>query len=139
MGIGRYPPARQVRPGRAVACPKRKKFRLIEHLTFTKKEQTCPEDCVNHSLHFEAKTFLHGLPVEEDKLSMVYSLEARVPFLDNDLVYFSMHISARDRKQGKKGFSAPDSRWFKGENIDYVRREILNSGARALMNFWMHL
>lgn len=51
-----------------------------------------PEDYVNHSLYFEAKTFLHGLLVVEDKLSMAHSLETRVPFLDNDLVDFSMQL-----------------------------------------------
>lgn len=49
-----------------------------------------PEDYINHSLYFEAKTFLHGLLVVEDKLSMAHSLETRVPFLDNDLVDFAM-------------------------------------------------
>jgi asparagine synthase (glutamine-hydrolysing) len=49
-----------------------------------------PEDYINHSLYFEAKTFLHGLLVVEDKLSMAHSLETRVPFLDNDLVDFSI-------------------------------------------------
>ena len=49
-----------------------------------------PEDYINHSLYFEAKTFLHGLFVVEDKLSMVHSLESRVPFMDNDLVDFAM-------------------------------------------------
>ncbi len=49
-----------------------------------------PEDYINHSLYFEAKTFLHGLFVVEDKLSMAHSLETRVPFLDNDLVDFAM-------------------------------------------------
>lgn len=48
-----------------------------------------PEDYINHSLYFEAKTFLHGLLVVEDKLSMAHSLETRVPFLDNDLVDFA--------------------------------------------------
>lgn len=47
-------------------------------------------DFVNHSLYFEAKTFLHGLLVVEDKLSMAHGLETRVPFLDNDLVDFAM-------------------------------------------------
>ena len=41
---------------------------------------------VNHSLYFECKTFLHGLLVVEDKISMAHSLETRVPLLDNDLV-----------------------------------------------------
>ena len=49
-----------------------------------------PEDYINHSLYFEAKTFLHGLFVVEDKLSMAHGLEARVPFMDNDLVDFAM-------------------------------------------------
>ena len=48
------------------------------------------EDYINHSLYFEAKTFLHGILVVEDKLSMASSLETRVPFLDNDLVNFSL-------------------------------------------------
>ena len=48
-----------------------------------------PEDFINHSLYFEAKTFLHGLFVVEDKLSMAHSLETRVPFMDNDLVDFA--------------------------------------------------
>lgn len=56
---------------------------------------TRPEDYINHSLYFEAKTFLHGLLVVEDKLSMAHSLETRVPFLDNDLVDFSMKIPSR--------------------------------------------
>jgi asparagine synthase (glutamine-hydrolysing) len=51
-----------------------------------------PEDYINHSLYFEAKTFLHGLLVVEDKLSMAHSLETRVPFLDNDLVDFAGRV-----------------------------------------------
>lgn len=49
-----------------------------------------PADYINHSLYFEAKTFLHGLLVVEDKLAMAHGLESRVPFLDNDLVEFAM-------------------------------------------------
>ncbi|MHC1729909.1 MAG: asparagine synthase (glutamine-hydrolyzing) [Syntrophobacteraceae bacterium] len=51
-----------------------------------------PEDYINHSLCFEARTFLHSLLVVEDKLSMAHSLETRVPFLDNDLVDFAMRV-----------------------------------------------
>ena len=46
-----------------------------------------PEDYINHSLYFEAKTFLHGLLVVEDKLSMAHGLETRVPFLDLSLIH----------------------------------------------------
>ena len=54
-----------------------------------------PEKSVNISLYFEAKTFLHGLLLVEDKLSMAHSLETRVPFLDNDLVDFVQRIPVR--------------------------------------------
>jgi asparagine synthase (glutamine-hydrolysing) len=59
------------------------------------KDLRRPEDYVNHSLYFETKTFLHGLLVVEDKLSMAHGLETRVPFLDNDLVEFAMRLPAR--------------------------------------------
>ena len=51
-----------------------------------------PEDYINYSLYFEARTFLHGLLVVEDKLSMAHSLETRLPFLDNDLVDFAQRV-----------------------------------------------
>ena len=54
-----------------------------------------PEDYVNHSLYLEAKTFLNGLFIVEDKLSMANSLETRVPFLDNDLVDFALKLPIR--------------------------------------------
>jgi len=135
-----------------------------------------PEDYVNHSFYFEARTFLHGLLVVEDKLSMAQGLETRVPFLDNDLVDFAMRIPVKLKLRGlgemvrlnenepgsktfkyfqrtkdgklilrkvmeryippeitsgeKRGFSAPDASWFKGESIEYVRRLLYNSNAQ---------
>jgi asparagine synthase (glutamine-hydrolysing) len=129
------------------------------------------EEYVNHSLYLEARTFLHGLFVVEDKLSMAHSLENRVPFLDNDLVDFAQRLpvrlklrdlgeivrlnenepgakteryfeKTRDGKlllrrvmkryvpdditnQIKQGFSGPDSSWFRGDSIDYVRELLL--------------
>jgi asparagine synthase (glutamine-hydrolysing) len=59
------------------------------------RELTRPEDYVNHSLYFEAKTFLNGLLIVDDKLAMAHGLEGRVPFLDNDLADFSMRLPAR--------------------------------------------
>ncbi len=54
-----------------------------------------PEEYVNHSLYLEARTFLHGLFVVEDKLSMAHGLENRVPFMDNDLVEFAQKLPLR--------------------------------------------
>ncbi|MEW6667497.1 MAG: asparagine synthase (glutamine-hydrolyzing) [Thermodesulfobacteriota bacterium] len=50
------------------------------------------ESNINRSLYFEAKSFLHGLLVIEDKLCMAHGLETRVPFLDNDLVDLACRI-----------------------------------------------
>lgn len=57
------------------------------------------EDFINASLYFELKTFLHGLLVVEDKVSMAHSLETRVPFLDNDLVDFACRLPPRYKLQ----------------------------------------
>jgi asparagine synthase (glutamine-hydrolysing) len=58
------------------------------------RKPVSPADYINCSLYFEAKTFMHGLLLVEDKLSMAHGLETRVPFLDNDLVDFAMKIPA---------------------------------------------
>lgn len=130
-----------------------------------------PKEYINHSLYLEAKTFLHGLLVVEDKLSMAHSLETRVPFLDNDLVDFAQKIPVElklkdiekivkideneigklqrtndgkyilrkamgkyipnsTQKAIKQGFSSPDSSWFKGESIEFVKNTLLNDEAR---------
>jgi asparagine synthase (glutamine-hydrolysing) len=62
---------------------------IIQRANFTLDK---PSDYVNASLYFEIKTFLHGLFVVEDKISMAHSLETRVPFLDNDLVDFACRL-----------------------------------------------
>lgn len=56
------------------------------------QREVSPEQCVNYSLYFELKTFLRGLLIVDDKISMAHGLETRVPFLDNDLVDFALKI-----------------------------------------------
>ncbi|MCB0330457.1 MAG: asparagine synthase (glutamine-hydrolyzing), partial [Bdellovibrionales bacterium] len=56
-----------------------------------------PEDFVNASLYLESKTFLQGLLSIEDKLGMAFSLECRVPFLDNDLVDFALQLPVQQK------------------------------------------
>lgn len=66
----------------------------IFHSVFNNSKQVLdsPDDYINTSLYFELKTFLNGLLIVEDKLSMAHGLETRVPFLDNDLVDFALKI-----------------------------------------------
>ncbi|MBC6426837.1 MAG: asparagine synthase C-terminal domain-containing protein [Ekhidna sp.] len=56
-----------------------------------------PEDHIQNSLYFEVKTFLNGLLIMGDKLSMANGLEERFPFLDNDLVNFTQKIPVKHK------------------------------------------
>jgi asparagine synthase (glutamine-hydrolysing) len=73
--------------------------RIFERVfTFNKKlKYDTPEQHIQNSLYFEIKTFLHGLLLVGDKLSMANSLEERFPFLDNDLVSFAQKIPVRHK------------------------------------------
>jgi asparagine synthase (glutamine-hydrolysing) len=106
-------------------------------------------DPLAKALYFEAKTFLHGLLVVEDKVSMAHSLEVRVPFLDNELVALAERIPSRLKHGGgggkellrkamapllppeivekrKQGFSPPDQSWYAGPTMDYIREILLD-------------
>lgn len=61
-----------------------------EYFAHLEDTRLTPEIIANECLTFEAKTFLQGLFVVEDKISMAHGLETRVPFMDNDLVNFAM-------------------------------------------------
>lgn len=83
---------------------------------------TRPEDYVNHSLYFEAKTFLHGLLVVEDKLSMAHGLESRVPFLDNDLVDFAMRLPVKTKLGNLAEVVAMDENTPGGKRAQYFEK-----------------
>jgi asparagine synthase (glutamine-hydrolysing) len=61
--------------------------------TFNEKlKYDTPEQHIQNSLYFEIKTFLPGLLLVGDKLSMANGLEERYPFLDNAMVDFAQRI-----------------------------------------------
>lgn len=66
--------------------------------TFNQKlKYDTAEEHIQNSLYFEIKTFLNGLLLVGDKLSMANGLEERFPFLDNDLVNFAQKIPVRHK------------------------------------------
>lgn len=87
-----------------------------------KKHQISPEQCVNHSMYFEAKTFLHGLLIVEDKLSMAHGLETRVPFLDNELVDFSLKIPVGMKLNNLQEIVKIDENELGGKKEKYYQR-----------------
>lgn len=58
----------------------------------TNLQYATPEQHIQNSLYFELKTFLPGMLLVGDKLSMAHGLEERCPFLDNDLVDLALKI-----------------------------------------------
>jgi len=72
----------------------RKVFERV--FTFNKNlKYNTPEEHIQNSLYFEMKTFLPGLLLVGDKLSMANGLEERFPFLDNELVDFAQKIPVK--------------------------------------------
>lgn len=94
--------------------------------------------------HFDFKCLLPALLQVEDRMSMAHGLEARVPFLDKNLVEFAATIPADIKFPGgrmkhllkeysrphlpesvmnrrdKMGFPVPLKEWFAGELRDFV-------------------
>jgi asparagine synthase (glutamine-hydrolysing) len=110
------------------------------------------DDPLHRALYIDIRGFLQGLLLVEDKLSMAYSLEARVPLLDDNLVElvcrmpadfkFDGHESKRVLKEAlkdllpnetvnrrKQGFTPPDKTWYRGKTRDYVRDLVLSERA----------
>ena len=96
-------------------------------------------------MYADTKTYLTGLLMVEDKLSMAHSLESRVPLIDNEVIDLAMtfeweHLS--DGKTGKKvfrdairdwvpeiiadkpkmGFGPPDASWYRGALQPWIRQ-----------------
>lgn len=87
------------------------------------------EGYVAASLYFELKTFLPGLLVVEDKVSMAHSLETRVPFLDNELVELAVRLPAHLKLRNL------DSATVLDENIAWKRQkyELETSDGKAVL------
>jgi len=107
-------------------------------------------DTLENRFKFDADHFLEAVLLVVDKLSMAHTIEARVPFLDNDLVDFALTIPNEWRKDKqilkdafadvlhpeilngpKRGFSSPD--WILGTGNQ------ANKWANAALNQWKNI
>src|ERR1700730_10558135 len=91
-------------------------------LVSQRREHLTPEGYINCSLYLEARTFLHGLLVVEDKMSMAHSLETRVPFLDNDLVDFAMSMPVNHKLSSVATFAQFDESDILKKREQHFRR-----------------
>lgn len=109
---------------------------------------------MNKMIYFDIKTLLPALLHVEDRTSMSFSLESRVPLLDNRIAEFvsSMPVGIKFRnglnkyifrkaaegivpneillRKDKMGFPVPISEWFKKELNTFVRGVLLDSKAK---------
>jgi asparagine synthase (glutamine-hydrolysing) len=79
-----------------------------------------PENHINNSLYFEIKTFLPGLLLVGDKLSMANGLEERFPFLDNDLANFAQKIPVRYKLRNLESMKRVDENEFRDKKSLYT-------------------
>jgi len=110
-------------------------------------------DPINQLLYLNTKTYLpEDLLIKADRMSMANSLEARSPFLDQDLIQFAAEIPASLKLNGlttkyilkkalrglvpqeiidrpKHGFGVPVGEWFRTDLKDYVRETLLSPEA----------
>ena len=111
-------------------------------------EQTADLDDLTRILALDVKTYLvDDLLTLTDRMSMLHSLEVRVPFLDHELVEFTFSIPSKFKlkmfrkkhlfkkafsdllpKQilyrKKKGFSVPLVLWFRSSLSDYLKTKL---------------
>jgi asparagine synthase (glutamine-hydrolysing) len=95
---------------------------------------TTPEQHIENSLYFEIKTFLPGLLLVGDKLSMAHGLEERFPFLDNDLVNLAQKIPVRHKLGNLANLVKVDENEFSAKSKVYQE---FNDGKNVLRKAMM--
>jgi asparagine synthase (glutamine-hydrolysing) len=106
------------------------------------------------ALHWEMQTYLTGLFHQDDRMSMAWSLESRVPMADPRMVSFGFRTpSALKIREGstkwllrqslegvipnwvlnrrKVGFDTPADRWMRTDHAGFVRETLLSQDARG--------
>jgi len=79
-----------------------------------------PEQHINNSLYFEIKTFLPGLFLVGDKLSMAHGLEERFPFMDNSLVEFAQKVPVKHKLGNLENMKRVDENEFGDKRKAYI-------------------
>ncbi len=85
----------------------------------SKLKYDSPEQHIQNSLYFEIKTFLSGLLLVGDKLSMANGLEERFPFLDNELVDFAQRIPVKHKLANLESYKKLDENIFGNKKRAY--------------------
>lgn len=105
------------------------------------------------------KTYLPTLLIQEDKVGMAHSIEARIPYLDNEMIDFALSLEPGVQMHGgelksvvkyamknylpellyeapKRGFPTPIAVWFRGPLRGWVEETLLGKGS-MLAGDWL--
>lgn len=105
--------------------------------TFNNKlKYSSAEEHIQNSLYFEIKTFLPGLLLVGDKLSMANGLEERFPFLDNELVDFAQKIPVRYKLANLENMKRIDENLVGNKHMLYQQYD---DGKNVLRNAMSHI
>jgi asparagine synthase (glutamine-hydrolysing) len=136
-------------------------YEIVQRFWREAEEQLPGADLLQKMTYLELKNRLAELLLMRvDKMTMANSVEARVPFLDADLVEFALALPPEMKVRNgngkyllkravsgllpaeivnrpKQGFSAPVSEWFRDELGERARREIRQSSLaeRGLLDY----
>ena len=120
-------------------------------------ESRIPDSVKDHSerlMHVYLKVYLPTLFIQEDKVGMAHSIEARVPICDNELIDFACSLSLEQKLHAgnlksiprdacrsllpdkiltmpKRGFPTPFARWFRDGRLSrFIVDRLLSRRAR---------
>jgi asparagine synthase (glutamine-hydrolysing) len=137
-------------------------YEIVERLWGDAERERPSADLLQKMTYLELKNRLAELLLMRvDKMTMATSVEARVPFLDHELVEFAMALPPRVKVRDgvgkwllkeavggpvipreiayrkKQGFGAPVSEWFRGELGTRAQRQIRESSLaeRGLLDY----
>jgi asparagine synthase (glutamine-hydrolysing) len=136
-------------------------YEIVQRFWREAEEQLPGADLLQKMTYLELKNRLAELLLMRvDKITMASSVEARVPFLDADLVEFALALPPQMKVRNgtgkyllkravsgllppeivnrpKQGFSAPVSEWFREDLGERARREIRESSLaeRGLLDY----
>ena len=81
------------------------------------------------NLIYEMKTYMHDLFIKQDKMTMAHSIENRVPFLDNDLVDYSLSFLGNSNFDYSllKNLNKKTKKYFKQISTKYFGKSFLRS------------
>jgi asparagine synthase (glutamine-hydrolysing) len=132
-------------------------YEVVERFWRAAEHERPNADLLQKMTYLELKQRLAELLLMRvDKMTMATSVEARVPFLDHELVEFAIALPPRMKVRGgvgkyllkkavagsllpddivyrkKQGFGAPVAEWFQGELGRRAQRQIARSSLREL-------